>query len=199
MDEPNTFTDFMRRIRAGDEAAAAELLRHYEPFIRREVRFRLRDRRLNRLFDSQDICQLVLASFFVRAAAGQYDLEEPGQLLKLLVAMSRNKLATQVRNQHCQRRDNRRVAQGGGEELEAVAAAGPTPSRVFAGKELLEQVRQRLSDEERQLADLRAEGHDWTAIAARVGGTAQARRVQLSRAVERVARQLGLDEGEADE
>jgi RNA polymerase sigma-70 factor (ECF subfamily) len=135
----------------------------------------------------------------MRAAAGQYDLDEPGQLLKLLVAMARNKLAAQVRNQHCQRRDIRRVAQGGGEELQAVAAAGPTPSGVFAGKELLEQVRQRLSDEERQLADLRAEGHDWPAIAARVGGTAQARRVQLSRAIERVARQLGFDEGEADE
>jgi RNA polymerase sigma-70 factor (ECF subfamily) len=199
MDEPNKFTDFMRRIRAGDEGAAAELLRHYEPFIRREVRFRLRDRRLNRLFDSQDICQLVLASFFVRAAAGQYDLDEPGQLLKLLVAMARNKLAVQVRNQQCQRRDNRRQAQGAGEELEAVAASGPSPSQVFAGKELLAQVRQRLSDEERQLADLRAEGHDWPSIAARVGGTAQARRVQLSRAIERVARQLGLDEGDADE
>jgi RNA polymerase sigma-70 factor (ECF subfamily) len=199
MDEPNPFTDFMRRIRAGDEQAAAELLRHYEPFIRREVRFRLGARRLNRLFDSQDICQLVLASFFVRAAAGQYDLDEPGQLLKLLVAMARNKLAAQVRNQQRRRRDNRRTTQGGGEELETVAAAGPTPSQVFAGNELLEQVRMRLSDEERQLADLRAEGHDWPAIAARVGGTAQARRVQLSRAVERVARQLGLDEGAADE
>jgi hypothetical protein len=62
MDEPNTFTDFMRRIRAGDEGAAAELLRHYEPFIRREVRFRLHDRRLQQVFDSQDICQLVLAN-----------------------------------------------------------------------------------------------------------------------------------------
>ena len=62
MDEPNTFADFVRRIRAGDERAAAELLRHYEPFIRREVRFRLQDRRLQRVFDSQDICQLVLAN-----------------------------------------------------------------------------------------------------------------------------------------
>jgi len=198
MDEPNTFTDFVRRIRAGDEGAAAELLRRYEPYIRREVRFRLRDRRLNRLFDSQDICQLVLASFFVRAAAGQYDLDEPGQLLKLLMAMARNKLAVQVRNQQRQRRDNRRLAQDGAEELEAVVASDPSPIQVLAGKELLEQVRRRLSDEERCLADLRAEGHDWPSIAARVGGTAGARRVQLSRAVERVARQLGLEEGEAD-
>src|SRR5262245_19941274 len=133
MTEPNTFAEFMRRIRAGDEAAAAELLRRYEPLIRREVRFRLRDRRLHRLFDSQDICQLVLASFFVGTAAGQYDLEEPGQLLKLLVAMARNKLAVQVRNQQRQRRDNRRLAQDGAEALEAVAAADASPSQVLAG------------------------------------------------------------------
>jgi RNA polymerase sigma factor (sigma-70 family) len=197
MAEPNTFAEFMRRIRAGDEQAAAELLRRYEPLIRREVRFRLRDRRLNRLFDSQDICQLVLASFFVRTAAGQYDLEEPGQLLKLLVGMTRNKLALEIRNQQRQRRDNRRLAAG--DELEAVAATDPSPSQVFAGKELLEQVHQRLSEVERQLADLRAAGHDWAAIAAQLGGTAQARRVQLTRALSRVTRELGIDAGDADE
>src|SRR5215472_2423946 len=147
MSEDTTFADFIRRIRAGDDRAAQELVERYEPVIRREVRLRLRDPRLNSQFDWTDVCQSVLASFFVRAASGQYDLDEPGQLLKLLVVMTRNKLAVQVRNQHCQRRDNRRVAQGTGEELEAVAAADPSPSRVFAGKELLEQVRQRLSEE----------------------------------------------------
>ena len=43
--------------------------------------FRLADARLGNLLDSMDICQSVLTSFFVRAAAGQYDLETPEQLL----------------------------------------------------------------------------------------------------------------------
>ena len=94
MSEPNTFTDFIRRVRAGDAQAAAELVRRYEPLIRREVRLRLEDRRLARAFDSMDVCQSVLASFFVRTAAGQYDLEEPGQLVKLLARMARNKPKT---------------------------------------------------------------------------------------------------------
>jgi hypothetical protein len=47
--------------------------------------------------------------------------------------MARNKLAVQVRNQQRQRRDNRRLAQDGAEELEAVAAADPSPSQVLAG------------------------------------------------------------------
>src|SRR5207253_5181912 len=80
----NPFRDLIRRVRAGDEAAAAELVQHYEPYIRRAVRVRLVDPRLKRLVDSVDVCQSVLASFFVRAALGQYDLETPEQLLKLL-------------------------------------------------------------------------------------------------------------------
>ena len=51
MAEP-PFADFLRRIRAGDEQAAAELVRQYEPLIRREVRLQIDDRRLCRLFDS---------------------------------------------------------------------------------------------------------------------------------------------------
>ena len=66
----------------------------------------------------------------------------------------------------------------------------PTPCRLVAGRELLEAFRARLSEEERMLADLRAEGREWAEIAARLGGTAQARRMQLARAARRVERQL---------
>src|SRR5262245_43654798 len=101
--------DFVRRIRAGDEQAAADLVRQYEPLVRREVRLRLTDPGLSRALDSMDICQSVMASFFVQAACGRYDLDEPGQLLKLLVTMARNKLASAARKQRAQRRDARRV------------------------------------------------------------------------------------------
>jgi RNA polymerase sigma factor (sigma-70 family) len=193
MSEQDTFADFMRRIRAGDEQAAVEMVRRYEPLIRREIRLQLEDRRLSRLFDSMDICQSVLKSFFFRTAAGQYDLDTPEQLQRLLVTMAKNKLASAARGQHRQRRDQRRVVGGGAEHLEGVIADAPTPSDVVAGKELLERFRQALNEEERQLAELRGEGMAWCDIAARLGGTAQARRMQLARAVERVARQLGLD------
>jgi hypothetical protein len=52
----------------------------------------------------------------------------------------------------------------------------------------------RLSEEERQIADLRARGLAWEEVAGQLGGTAQARRMQLARAAERVSRELGLDE-----
>lgn len=192
-DEQPNFTEFLRRIRAGDQEAAAELVRRYEPAIRLEVRRRLHDPSLYPLAGSMDVCQSVLASFFLRVAVGQYDLEDPGQLLGLLVAMARNKLAGHIRDQQRERRDSRRHADQGEERL-AECAAGESPQRLAQGKDLLDKVRLALTEEERQLADLRAEGLTWPQVAERLGGQAQARRKQLGRALDRVALQLGLDE-----
>src|SRR5262245_7638797 len=115
-EEHPSFAEFVRRIRAGDQEAAAELFRQYEPAIRLEVRRRLNDPKLLPLFDSVDVCQSVLLSFFVRVASGQYDLERPGQLLALLVKMARNKFKHEARRQNAKRRDPHRQA-GNAEEL----------------------------------------------------------------------------------
>src|SRR5262249_17799191 len=113
MSAENTFEALIRRVRGGDQEAAAELVRLYQPAIRRAVRVRLVDERLHRLLDSMAVCQSVLASFFMRAALGQFDLEKPEQLLKLLATMARNKLASAARKERTQGRDNRRVEAAG--------------------------------------------------------------------------------------
>jgi RNA polymerase sigma-70 factor (ECF subfamily) len=190
MSESTSFADFIRRIRAGDDRAAQELVERYGPVIRREVRLRLRDPRLYSRFDWTDICQSVMASFFVRAAAGEYDLEQPDQLLRLLVVMTRHKLANQVRRNRADCRDYRRLEARDPSYLEGRSAAVPSPSRLVAGRELLNEFRRRLSEEERLLADLRAQGCEWAEIATKLGGTPQGRRKQLSRAIERVEQQL---------
>lgn len=186
-----SFPDLIRRVRAGDEQAATDLVRRYEPEIRREVRFLLRDPFLRRSFDSMDICQSVMGSFFLRAALGEYDLDRPEDLVRLLISMTRNKVVDATRRQRAQRRDHRRAT-----SLEAVdvEARTPTPSAVVEGRELLAMFRDRLTEEERQLADLRALGREWADIAGEVGGSADARRKQLTRAIARVSRELGLDE-----
>jgi hypothetical protein len=61
------FADLLRRARQGSEQAAADLIRAYEPERRRFIRFRLTDPDLHRFLDSPDVCQSVLASFFVPA------------------------------------------------------------------------------------------------------------------------------------
>jgi RNA polymerase sigma-70 factor (ECF subfamily) len=193
MIEAPAFDELIRRVRAGDHGAAAELVKHYEPAIRRAVRFRLADARLGSLLESMDICQSVLASFFVRAASGQYELETPEQLLKLLTAMARNKLASQARKQHAQRRDARRV-NSSDEVADRLVAAGASPSIQVEARDLLQEVHRRLSPEERRLLELRNQGYDWAEIASELGGTAEALRRRLSRALDRVSQELGLDD-----
>jgi DNA-directed RNA polymerase specialized sigma24 family protein len=189
MYESTMFPDFIRRIRAGDDQAARELVERYEPVIRCQVRLRLRDPRLFSRFDWTDICQSVMASFFVRAAAGDYELEQPDQLLRLLVVMTRRKLANQKRRHCAEMRDCRRMAECDPAYLDGRMQV-PSPSRLVGGRELLAEVHRRFSQEERQLADLRADGCEWNEIAGRLGGTADARRKQLARAVDRVEQQL---------
>ena len=187
------FADFVRRIRAGDDQAAQELVNRFESLIRREVRLRISGSQVNRAFDSLDVTQSVLANFFVRAAAGQFELEHADQLARLLVTMARNKLVSRVRSELRQIRDIRRVTVEPN-VLDRVADQRPSPSEIVARKELLERLRTLLSDEERQIIDLRNQGLGWEEVATRLGGSGQARRMQMSRGIERLTRQLGITE-----
>jgi DNA-directed RNA polymerase specialized sigma24 family protein len=198
MSAPPDFGEFLRRIRSGDAQAAQELVRRYESAIRLAVRTRLTDPALKRQFDSADVCQSVLASFFVRAAAGQYDLRDPPQLVALLVRMAQNKLAGRARFHRRQRRDARLVTGRAG-AADRVADAGPAPDQVAAARDLLAVLRARLTPEERELADRRGAGEGWAEIADALGGTATGRRMQLKRAIDRLAPQLGLAEDEGEE
>jgi RNA polymerase sigma factor (sigma-70 family) len=187
------FSDLIARVRSGDERAATELVRVYEPHVRRLIRIRLTDPGLKRQIDSVDVCQSVLASFFVRTALGQYDLQTPEQLIKLLATMARNKLVHQADKQHAARRDIRRVERASADELPGLAG-GATPSRIVAGRELLAEVRNRLSPEERYLVEQRALGRSWDELAQELGRSADALRMRVTRALDVLARSLGLDE-----
>jgi RNA polymerase sigma factor (sigma-70 family) len=192
MSEADAFRELIKRVRAGDAQATEELVREYEPAIRLAVHVRLTDPALRRVLDSMDICQSVLASFFVRVALGQYQLETPEQILRLLVTMARNKVVNQAQQQRAARRDLRRLEPDNG-ALGQFADQAPSPSQVVAGRELLQQVHAKLSPEEKQLADRRARGCSWKEIAAEVGGEPNTLRMRLGRAFDRVSQELGLE------
>ena len=117
------------------------------------------------------MCQSVLASFFARAATGEYDLESPEQLVQLLMSMARNKLASLARREHRLRRDTRRVAATQPEVLEQVEDSAVSPSEIVLRRELVDRMRAELTDDERRIADLRVEGMGWEEVAERLGGS----------------------------
>ena len=193
MSDKGTFHDLLQRIRQGDQLAAAELVRQFEPELRRVVRVRLNDPRLRRTLDSVDVCQSVLANFFVRVSLGEFDLQEPEQLLHLLMVMARNKLRDKARRQQAGRRDQRRLEVQEHGCLENLVAPGPGPDHIALGRDLLAEVHRLLTADERLLADQRAQGFEWAEIAARLGGKPDGLRKKLSRGLDRVVARLGLE------
>jgi RNA polymerase sigma factor (sigma-70 family) len=188
--------ELLRRVRGGDAAAAEELVRTYEPEVRRAIRVRLTDARLRRLFDSIDICQSVLAGFFVRTAAGQFDIETPQELLRLLVTMARNRVIDLARRSQADRRDGRREVSLNVQDGQSpqFATREPGPGSVLVSRELIEQVRNRLTADELRLMEQRSEGLNWNEIAATMGDQPNTVRMRLTRALDRVAAELGLEE-----
>jgi RNA polymerase sigma-70 factor (ECF subfamily) len=180
------------RVRAGDSEAATEIVRTYEPAIRRAIRIRLTDARLRRVLETMDICQSVFASFFVRAALGQFDLDSPDQLVKLLVTIARRKLTDQVRHELADCRDGRRLESPPVDER-AIAARDTTPSQAAETADLIVQVRRQLTPEDRYLAEQRALGRPWQELADELHSSPESLRKRLVRAVRIALDQLGVE------
>jgi hypothetical protein len=183
------FVNLLVRVRAGEPDASAQLVNEFEPILRREIRMAMEDRRLSRAFDSVDVSQSVFASFFCRARSGQFEVANIAQLSQLLAVMARNKLASRARHEKCQKRDMRRTTSIDSQLAEARSPFFD-PAESVSRTEQLEFARARLSSEVWQLLELRSNGLTWEEVAENVGGTSQARRVQVMRALRTLASSL---------
>jgi RNA polymerase sigma-70 factor (ECF subfamily) len=184
MEADGEFQQLLDRVRKNDEDAVTELIRRYEPMVRTMVRTWLRpwEARLRKVFDSADICQSVLAWFFLKGAPQRYDLARPEDLRNLFLVMVRNRVFYHARRN---KKSKQVVA------LREEAASTDLPAdELMAGRELMEAVMHRLTPEEAELAQRRIQGLSWGEIAADLGGTADGRRMQLARAAERLTRDL---------
>jgi RNA polymerase sigma factor (sigma-70 family) len=172
---------------SGDAHASEELVRRFEPHIRRVVRMRLQDSRLRRVLDASDVCQSVLRSFLARARAGQFVLDTPEKLEALLVCMTINKIITVAR----------RTSREQGPlppEWDPIDPA-PSPLQHILRSELAEAARQHLTAEEWAIFEAhRLQGRGWDDIAAERGGTPDGLRMRLVRALARVRALLEEEE-----
>ncbi|HUG93303.1 MAG TPA: sigma-70 family RNA polymerase sigma factor [Planctomycetaceae bacterium] len=189
MPEVASFRDLFEQICRGDQQAARELLVRYERDLRILARVRLTDPNLRRAIDSMDVCQSVFGVFFARAAAGLINLETPEQFLRLMATMIHNKVIDYARRFQSRRRDVRRQLDVDAGDMH-LPGHDPTASQVVSGQELLAKFQAQLTDEERQLAEMRKAGCKWEDIARELGSSPEALRKRLSRAIDRIMRQL---------
>lgn len=183
-----TFQQVLARVRAGEDEAAAEVVRLYGPEVRRLVRVRLTDPNLRRAVDSADISQSVLAAFFVKVQAGAFDLNDPTDLARLFATMVRNKVFD-----HARRPANRDTRTAGSAVWAEAADDRPPADDVLADHELLRRVRELLTPDEWAVAERRVAGASWAVIGATAGVSGDAARKRHERAVERVCAALGLE------
>ena len=188
------FDALIARVRQGNAEAAAELVKLYEPQIRRHVRLRLTDPQLRRTLDSTDVCQSVFGNFFVKTAMGQIDFDRPGQLMRLLSQMARNKVIDRHRREKARRPEN---GNGYGRfeyNSQEPSAKSESPSQILECQELAALVKTKLTDEENKIAEMRRQGISWQDIGSELNQSGDALRKRLARSCQRVLQELGLDD-----
>ena len=133
-----------------------------------------------------------MASFLIRVTVGEYDFAGSVELKRLLGRMAVNKVVDLARKPEFQCSVVAVSAPGvnGVEPL----APGPGPATQLAWKDMIEAVRARLTDNERSVSELRTTGLSWNEVADRLGEKPDAVRNRLNRAIERIVRELGLEE-----
>jgi len=193
LSDQSSFVSLIDRLRRGDNEAARSLLTRYEPVLRRIVAMRLLDRKLRGIVDTEDICQSVLGSFFVRLGLGQYEIVDESDLLRLLATMVRNKVVSKKRRRTLEKREDVQIFIKD-RMTENRAGSETTPSATLSYEELVREAEGLLSPEERQLIALRKQGVGWIEIGNRLGEDPECLRKRMARTMDLVIEQLGLDE-----
>ena len=168
-----SFDDLMGRLRAGEDAAAAQLYSRCADRLVGLAGSRL-DSTIRQKVGPLDVVQSAMKSFFVRNAAGQFEIRDWESLWTLLTVITVRKCVRQARRFRCARRDVRREAalrpaSDHSKPRWELASADPTPSQAAVRAETLEQLMTALEPRDRQILGLRLQGYTVREISERVG------------------------------
>lgn len=164
MDHPSG--ELLRSIQAGSPSAADELFAKYVPRLQALVRSRL-GASMTRRFDSDDVIQSAMRSFFVRAADGTFSASDSGDLWRLLATITMRKLSRATARHCAAKRDARRTTDvdthgSGGSAFEV---REPTPADAAAASEELVWLMRSVDRESRLAIQMRLQGCEFQEIA----------------------------------
>jgi len=145
------------RARAGDQTAWEELFRTCYPKIVRVVRKKLNPP-MRSLYDSADFASDVWKS--LAAKFDRFDFPSIDSLLAFLKRAAEQKVIDEYRRRTAQKRDMNlecplNAGNGNGADGQALFSDDPTPSQVLQATEGWEQLREGLSDLEREIIELK--------------------------------------------
>ena len=163
-------TDFLRRIHAGDDGAARELLSRYEAEVRLVVRRQL-PRLLRSRFDSLDFLQSVWGSFFRRMRTAPTEFEDSRHLVAFLARAAKNKVIDEYRRAASRKHNMHREEPLwlDGRRPRDVPDPIDSPSEVAQAHEVLVRLRELMPEERRTILELKAQGLSSKDIGERLG------------------------------
>jgi DNA-directed RNA polymerase specialized sigma24 family protein len=151
----------MELLAAGNEEAARQVVDRYTDRLVALARLRLSQRLAGRV-DPEDVLQSVYRTFFVRAKAGQFHIADQDDLCKLLVRITVHKVLRQVEFHQAAKRDPHQEAEQGNrsqERMMELLDREPSPEAAVAFLDQLENLFSKMRPQERQILELRMQGH----------------------------------------
>jgi RNA polymerase sigma-70 factor (ECF subfamily) len=180
----------LERLCHGDDQAAEQVFRTYEPYLRKVVRRQL-PTRLRAKFDSLDIVQSVWADVLDGFRRAGWRFEDAGHLRAFLVKATRHRFIDRYR-QH-QRALERERPLGEGEGEGAPVSPGPRPSEEARAGDLWDKLLALCPPEHHEVLRLKRQGLDAPEIAARTG----LHEDSVRRLLRQLARRLALHSSSA--
>jgi RNA polymerase sigma factor (sigma-70 family) len=160
------------------------IVQRYERMLRKMARSRLGPGVL-RLYDSHDFSQMVFLSFWKRISQPEFVACRSAHVLAFLRGVAKIKIADVCRRAD---RKSNRINTVPASSLDVVDPRTEDPSRAAEVRELSDAIAAKMSDEQRQLCELRNQKLKYTEIARQMGGTADARGMQYRRLLLRLRR-----------
>jgi RNA polymerase sigma-70 factor (ECF subfamily) len=162
MDDAHGVTDLVQRCRAGDRGAAEQLFVRYSRQLVLLAQRRLGPRLAARE-DGEDVVQSVFCTFFRRNSAGEVEIENSGQLWRLLVTITLRKVGLRHRRHRAGCRAV--TAEADADLLVEVAARDPGPEADVALADELTALTRDLPAQYQEMFRLRLQGRGATEIA----------------------------------
>lgn len=161
--------ELIQAVREGNPQAADVLFDRYVERLIRLVRTKI-SAKLARRFDAEDVVQSVYRSFFTKLREGRFELSESGDLWRLLAAISINKVLFRARHHNQKKRDvSQEESVGDGSSVCGVPFSAvqqePTPEQAAMLTEELDRELADYTPLQREIVQLRLQGHTVEEIA----------------------------------
>jgi RNA polymerase sigma-70 factor (ECF subfamily) len=171
--EPQSVESFVKLLRQGDPDAARTVFDQYVDKLVGMARKRISQRLASRI-DAEDVVQSVFRTFFHRAKEGQFEFHDPDDICKTLARITLHKVFRQVAHHQAAKRDAGREMGSGDDAQDLVVnlvSREPTPEEAATLLDHMEHFLAQLKPQDREILELRMQGHSTIDIAEKLGIT----------------------------